>query len=196
MGGQPLPPAAEVKFLGWLRAYSAHEDPAASVCNFVALVVGWNGPFYPVYLIALAGGSIAAPALLTMLATPFFLAIPLLSQRSSLAGRLGLPLIGTVNTLWCIKLLGSATAVGLFLLPCVVLATLLFRRRELPWLLFAAAVPVAARLIPDAVFDPPLIALSAAATARVASLNIGSVATLTVLLVLQIAGLLRRLEPV
>jgi hypothetical protein len=45
-------------------------------------------------------------------------------------------------------------------------------------------------------FDPPLIARSAAATARVATLNIGSVAALTFLLALQFARLLRRLEPI
>ena len=182
--------------LAWLRGYAAHDDPAAAVCNFIALVVGWNTPFYPLYLIALSDRPIAAGGLLTLLSTPSFLAIPLPSRGSSRAGRLALPLVGTVNTLWCIKLLGSASAVGLFLLPCVALVTLLFRRRELPWLVFAAAVPIAAGLIPNAVFDPPLIALSAATTVRVASLNIGSVAALTVLLALQLAGLLRRLEPV
>ena len=183
-----------MNFLGSIRAYSAHQDPATEACNFIALVVGWNGPFYPLYLIALAGHSIGAAALLTMLATPGFLAIPWLARRSSCAGRLGLPVVGTLKTLWCTKLLGSATAMGLFLLPCIALATLLFRRRERGWLLLAVVVPLAAGLIPGAVFDPPIIALPAAASARVASLNIGSVATLTVLLTLQFAGLLRRLE--
>jgi hypothetical protein len=37
----------------WLRRYAAHPDPATATANLVALVVASNGPFYPLYVLAL-----------------------------------------------------------------------------------------------------------------------------------------------
>ncbi|MBW4092841.1 MAG: hypothetical protein HIU82_17315, partial [Proteobacteria bacterium] len=137
-----------MKLLAALRAYAAHDDPATAMANFVALVLGWNGPFYPLYVIALIGGTAGGAVFLTMLAMPFFLAIPALSHRSGTGARVALSLVGTVNTIWCIKLLGTPSAVGLFLLPCIALSALLFRRRERALFLPAAGLPLAALFMP------------------------------------------------
>ncbi|HEY1934018.1 MAG TPA: hypothetical protein VGG99_18565 [Acetobacteraceae bacterium] len=179
-------------WLGRLRAYYAHDDPAAETGNFVALVVGWNGPFYPLYVIAIAGRHSAALAPLTMLATPLFLALPWLSRRSSRAARFGLVLVGTANTLWCIKLLGEASGVVLFLLPCAALATLLFRRREQTSMLTAVALPLAAWFIPASIFGAALIRFNAAELAGLHTLNAASALVLTAVLAVQFSRLLQR----
>lgn len=42
-----------------------------------------------------------------------------------------LVVVGVANTLWCTALLGPATGVGLFVLPCLALVALVTRRRIL-----------------------------------------------------------------
>lgn len=195
MGHQPLfaapPPAAPpVRPLAALRAYAAHEDPATAMANVVALVLGWNGPLYPLYVIALIGRRDGAPAFLTMLAMPLFLAVPALSRRSGTGARAALALVGTANTIWCMKLLGPASGVGLFLLPCIALAALLFHRGERGLFLIAAILPLAALLVPGASFGAPILHLRASQTHRLAALNLVSVACLTFLFALRFARLL------
>jgi hypothetical protein len=177
-----------------LRAYMGHEDAAARTANLVAMVVGWNGPFYPIYLVAFVGWKIAFPSLLTTFAAPFFLAVPLLARWSSSLGRLALPVIGSVNTFWCLKLLGHETDVELFFLPCIMLTTLLFRNGE-QWLFWiAVALPVALYLLPEQWIGPPIILLSSAEASRLATLNEGSVFTLMVFIAVRFVSLLRSLE--
>jgi hypothetical protein len=177
-----------------LRAYLAHEDPAAQTANLIAVVVGWNGPFYPIYMIALIGWKVALPSLLTTSATPLLLAIPLLTRRSSSLGRLALPVIGSINTFWCLKLLAHETDVDLFFLPCIVLATLLFRNGE-RWLFWSAvALPAALYLLAERSIGQPAIALSSTEASRLATLNEGSVFMLMVFIAVQFVSLLRGLQ--
>ena len=188
MGRQPLSAEAAVKPLAALRRYAAHPDPATAAANGVALVVGGNGPFYPAY-IALIEPAAAQLALWTMLASPLFLAIPWLSRRSGLAARLALPLVGLGNTLWCTALLGAGSGVGLFVLPCLVLAGLLWRERlaMLAMLGLGLAVQQAVLRWPW----PSLAGLSAAQQDALVLLNTSSVGTLLAFLALVLAGLLR-----
>lgn len=86
-----------MNLLARCRAYAGHPDPAAAATNVVALVVALNGPFYPLYIIGLIGWA-GVSTFATMLSSPLFFAVPWLSRRSSLAGRVALPLIGTINT--------------------------------------------------------------------------------------------------
>jgi hypothetical protein len=172
----------------WLRRYSAHPDPASAAANLVALVVAGNGPFYPVYALALIGWDHSA-VWLTMLASPFFALVPALSRRSSRAGRTALPMIGVVNTVWCAALLGTASAVGLFLLPCIVLAALLCRddERWLMWWVMGLAVGALVWLTEfplDGLMD-----LTEAPEAALARLDAISVATLSGFVALQMAKL-------
>ena len=99
-----------------LREYVSNPDPMAKAAGTVAIVVAGNQPFYPLYLHAIAG--IAAwPAWLTLVSTPFFVAVPAVARRHSLTGRALLPIAGVANTLLCVKLFGVASAVELFLFP-------------------------------------------------------------------------------
>lgn len=169
-----------------LRAYGAHPDPATAAACFVAIVLGSNGPFYPVYVVALVGWAQGHIALLTMLAAPFFLAIPPLARRSPAAGRAALWLVGTINTVWCMKLLGPASGVGIFLLPCIALAALL----PAGWpRLAGAAVPLLVLLVPPIWFGMPIMALSEGQDAHLALLNRFSAACLMGLLALRLGRL-------
>ena len=112
-----------------IHRYTDNPDPLAKVAATVALVVASNQPFYPLYLHAIVGKQ-AWPAWLTLLTTPLFLAVPAVARRHSLAGRAMLPIVGVINTVLCVKLIGLATAVELFLLPCILLAAILFRTSE------------------------------------------------------------------
>ena len=110
-----------------LREYAANPDPLANAAGTIAIVVTVNQPFYPLYLHAIAG--IAAwPAWLTLVSTPLFMAVPAVARSHPLAGRALLPIAGVANTVLCVKLFGIASAVELFLLPCVLLG------RELGWI--------------------------------------------------------------
>lgn len=171
------------------RAYAAHPDPATAAANLIALVVAWNGPFYPLYAIALLGTA-GLPSFLTMAASPFFFAIPWLARRYPTAARAALPLVGTLDAIACTKLFGSNAGMEFFLLPCIVLAALLFRSRErwLGMLLIALAiVPI---LVPAATYGKPVFALASAQAAHLMSLNLVSVAMLLGLVALQMRSVL------
>jgi hypothetical protein len=94
-------------------------------------------------------------------------------------------LIGTINTVWCAKLLGVASGVQLFSLPCTMLATLLYRDGE-RWLgLALIGLTLLAQFVPGVILDPPLLPMDAAEAARLAPLNEACVGMLMGLLALQ-----------
>ena len=109
--------------------YAAHPDPQAAACNRIALVVAWNQPFYPLYLWWLVGGDWWV-SVWTFLSTPFFAGVPIVARRNALAGRALLPLTGIANALLSTKAFGQASGVELFLIPCMLIALLAFRRSE------------------------------------------------------------------
>ena len=174
-----------------LRAYAAHPDPATAAANQIALMLGSNGPIYPIYLFLIVGHRILLPSLFTSFAMPFFLAVPAVSRRHALAGRVMLVGVGTLNTLWCIKLLGPATGLNLILLPCILVALLLYRARERVVFLLCAGVPTLCMAMPPAYFGAPLVTLSPAETAGLASFHRYTAAVLTLFLVWQFAALMR-----
>ncbi len=182
-----------MRAVAWLRRYAAHPDPATAATNVVALVVAGNGPFYPLYVLALIGWD-RAGVWLTVLASPLFLAVPAISRRYPRAGRAALPLIGIVNTVWCAVLFGGTSGEGLFQLPCIVLVALLYRggERRLSLLLMGLAIGSVIMLTE---FPPSgLMQLSADAAATLARLNLISVATLTGFIALTFAGVLREIS--
>ncbi len=119
-----------IRALDALRNYRADPDPQAALANTVALVIVGNQPFYPLYLHAIVGRA-AWPAWITLVTLPLFAIIPAVARRNALIGRAMLPIIGTANSILATKLIGVDTGVELFLLPCVLLAAMLFRERAL-----------------------------------------------------------------
>jgi len=176
-----------------IAAYTAHPDPLTAATCLIAFVIGANGPFYPLYLYLMIGAA-ALPTVITLLVSPLFLAIPWLARRHSRAGRVALPLLGTLNTLWCAKLLGTASGVELFLLPCISLAALSFTASERRLSLALLALPFAVYLWQGYGhwLDAPLLLFTPAQYAALVSLNIASVGTLTAFIGLTYAGKTQR----
>jgi len=164
-----------------LRAYRDNPDPLALLANSVALVIAGNQPFYPLYLHWIVGEA-AWPAWLTLLTMPLFAAIPAVSRRHPLAGRMMLVIVGTANGVLAVKLIGLDTAVELFLLPCVLLATILFRPTERLAMLVALACPFAAYFVLDPAVGAPLATYSNAEYRSIINMHAFSVASLFALI--------------
>jgi len=112
-----------------LRAYAAHDDPLTAASNFIALLVASNQPLYPLYIYETVSDAIGV-SFFTLLSTPLFLAVPWVARRHSVAGRALLPIAGFANTALSTKLFGVASGVELFLIPCMIIATLSFHGKE------------------------------------------------------------------
>jgi hypothetical protein len=164
-----------------LRDYKTNPDPLAVLANTVALVVAGNQPFYPLYLYAIVGEA-AWPAWITLITTPLFAAVPAVARRSPLLGRAMLPTVGTANGILAVKLIGVDTGVELFLLPCVLLATILFRPGERVVMLAVLAFPFAAYLLLDRTVGAPLATYSAGDDRSIIAMHAFSVASLFALI--------------
>lgn len=174
----------------WRRiaAYAAHDDPLTASANWIALVVAWNQPFYPLYLWAVVGADKVAPSFLTFLSTPFFVVIPAVARRYPLAGRLMLPLTGIANGILSTKAFGIGSGVEIFLVPCALIGAALFRPSERPIGLVVIALSAAAYFIPEHVFGQPLAYYSAADNNGMVGLNSLSAATLIVFIGFLLSG--------
>jgi hypothetical protein len=157
-----------------LAAYLFHPDPLVATGNLIALVLGWNTPFYPFYLRWAAGAQAWPWGFLTLCVLPLFLAVPPLGRRNALAGRLLLALVGFGNIVFCTWLLGVASGTELFLMPCVLLPALIFRRAEWPALLPLIALPLAAYYLLHDHYPSPPVAWTADASAGMFALSAGS----------------------
>ncbi len=185
--------AAFRRLIAAIRAYAANEDPLAAAGNSIALVVASNQPFYPLYISWAVGGDIW-PSFYTFLSTPFFLAVPAVTRRSSLAGRALLPLAGIGNTILSAKLFGEASGVELFLGPCIVIAALLFRQSEryVALIIVAMAILIFASLRGS--YGAPFHMYSIEEYTRFLRLNAFSVATLLAFVGLMVSNAIAEIE--
>jgi hypothetical protein len=182
-----------MKLLDWLRRYMGHPDPQAAAANWVAMVVGWNTPFYPLYLLAMPGTGIFPAGWLTLTATPFFLAVPAAMRRNMLAGRLMLLAVGTANSVFVSWIMGAGSGTDLFLIPCAILAALLYRPGERLLRLGVLGVVLLAFLL-CVYWLPSLTALAPDTLAAVSRLNAFSVLCLIAFMALIYAPLMGRVE--
>lgn len=164
--------------IGAVRRYAGHPDPRVAAANVIALLVASNQPFYPLYLAWLVSGAIT-PVWFTFLSTPFFLAVPALARRNTLAGRALLPLAGIGNTVSCAWLFGSASAVEIFFIPCAAIALLVFRPKERLVAFVLAGLALGAYLLLNGRYGAPIVAYSAQDYAALARLNVVSASMLT-----------------
>jgi hypothetical protein len=170
-----------------LAAYLAHPDERVATGNLVALVLGWNTPFYPLWLRWAAGAEALPVGLLTLCVLPLFLAVPPLARRRPTLGRLWLAIVGFGNVIFCTWLFGEASGTELFLLPCLLLPGLLFSRSEWPFLLPLLGAPLVAYYALHGHYPPPPQAWSADASAGMFALNAGSVGCLMAFFALLVA---------
>ncbi|MGQ3294457.1 MAG: hypothetical protein ACT6U0_19885, partial [Shinella sp.] len=153
-----------------------------------------NKPFYPLYVWYLVGDGVSA-ALGSLVAAPFFLAIPFLAPRSSLAARVALPLVGTLDTLFETKLFGPASGTELFLAACILLVALSFRADELWWQRGAAVFVFVIFVFSRNWIGMPLHAWKGSGLSILLNLNAFAVASLTTFIALRFAGIVRSGEP-
>jgi hypothetical protein len=172
-----------------LQEYVSNPDPMAKAAGTVAIVVASNQPFYPLYLHAIAGIA-ARPAWLTLLSTPFFVAVPAVAHRHSLTGRALLPIAGVANTMLCVKLFGVASGVELFLFPCILLGAILFRPTERAIMALVLLTLLVAYMGLDRNLGPPLQIFSADEYRSIIAVHAASVASLTAFIGLLFASLL------
>jgi hypothetical protein len=125
-----------------MRRLAAHNDPLTETSNWVALLIGTHLPFWPLYVLWCAGLQALPSALLTAAFAPVFLAVPFVSRRSGLLGRIAMVLAGTGNAVFTVWVLGYDSGTALFLAPCGALAALSFRRRERVLMLLFTGLPV------------------------------------------------------
>ena len=163
--------------VGAVRRYANHPDPRVAAANFIALLVASNQPFYPLYLSWLV--SDISPVWYTFLSTPFFLAVPALARKNSLAGRALLPLAGIGNTVPCAWLFGTASAVEIFFIPCAAIALLVFRPKERLFAFGVAGLALGAYLLLIGRYGAPMVAYGAEDYAALARLNVVSASMLT-----------------
>ncbi|HEV7322206.1 MAG TPA: hypothetical protein VGO04_26680 [Ensifer sp.] len=161
-----------------MRRYASHPDPRVQAANVISLVVASNQPFYPLYLYWLVSDEVT-PALFTFFSTPFFLAVPALARRQTVAGRALLPLAGIGNTVLCAWLFGSQSAVEVFYIPCAVIALLVFRPHERLFGLVLAGMAFGAYFLFNGRYGTPMVAYSADEYAALARLNALSASMLT-----------------
>jgi hypothetical protein len=159
------------------NAYRAHPDPRTASANTLALVLAYNGPCYPLYLYWLIGPAFW-PSLISLWAVPLYALVPMLSRRNSLAGRVVLMAVSTLNTVSYVLLFGARAELQLFLLPCIALGLLFSHaERRLAWAL--AAVPLALFVWLRHYHGAPIRPFSDSQYHAMATLTEVSVATLT-----------------
>jgi hypothetical protein len=180
----------------WSRfvAHIASDDPIVAASNTIAMVVAGNQPFYPLYVWWIVGDD-HWTSLVTFLSTPFFVAVPAVARRWPGAGKALLPLTGIGNTFLCAKAFGEASTVELFLLPCVIIAAMSFRRDERSWAIGVIAVAVVGFLALHGRYGAPLHVFSKDEYASFTSMNAISVACLTVLVIYKFIVARRALAP-
>ena len=104
-------------------------DPLVAAAGLLGLILASNQPFYPLYVWLLTGeGAVRASVVLAAL--PLFAAVPWVARRWSVVGRAMLPVVGIVNTVVTVGVLGAEAGVAVLLVPCAMLAATLFRASE------------------------------------------------------------------
>jgi hypothetical protein len=153
-------------------------DPLTAAMNTVAAVLAGNTPFYPIYLYVVLGRDATPALLLTLCSLPFWCAVPVIARRSGVAARVFLTVVGVLNTVWCAAVLGFDTGIALFLIPCILLATLGFHRAERRLMLGLTALPFLAYAVLRYAPIGPMVRMGAAESLDLVTLNGVSVACL------------------
>lgn len=192
MGRESLSFAPGLK--GLFSRIVGHNDPLVGAANLIALVVAWNAPLYPLYVWWVAGAGGMPWALLTGCSLPFFGSILLVSRRFPLAARAMLPTVGTANTVWCSVIMGQAAGEELFLLPCGMIAALLFRPNERVLMLAVTSVPLLTHLLLAGHYPVPPHIYTGAQYDALRSMNIISVGMLTAFVGIVFSGVLAQSE--
>lgn len=177
-----------------IRSFAAHPDPLAEAGNWVALTIGSHLPFWPLYIFWVAGREALPSSLLTASMAPLFLAVPIVTRRSSLCGRLATPALGLVNTVFTVWILGPASGTEIFLVPCAALSALIFRQTERILMLGLTVLPLIVWCLLREHPPTPLHPYDDAVARDLVALNVWSIAALMALLGWLQADIYRKME--
>ena len=179
--------------LRWLRAYTASDNPRVSACNTIAMVIAWNQPYYPLYLLWIVGRDawVGVPDAFSGI---LFFAVPAIARRSGMLGRVAMVILSVANVVFCSMMLGEAAGVQLLFLPCGMLAAILFTWRERFVMLAMTALPLVVWLMTRGRLDIPLVRFPPEAYASLFTLNAVSAGSLMVFFGWLLAGISRRDE--
>jgi hypothetical protein len=163
-----------------VTSFVADADPLTEASNRLALIVASNQPFYPLYIKWMTG-EISPLLALTFVSTPLFIASPWVARRLPGVGRLWFPAVGAINTFFCTAIFGVASGVELFLVPCLIIATLSCRARERRALLACIAMIVGMFILLHGHYGPALFEVEPARLAALNALNSYSALFLSVI---------------
>ncbi|MGV3551186.1 hypothetical protein [Rhizobium sp.] len=166
-------------------------DPLTQATVTVTWVIVLNKPFYPLYVWWLVGSGVQA-SLGTLLSVPFFLFVLYLARNWPLAARLGLPIVGTLDTVFETKLFGYSSGTELFLAPCMMLAALSFNPLEKWWQRGLAAGIFLVFVVTHGRLGAALYAWTVEDLATLFSINAFAVASLMAFIAIRYAGVRRK----
>jgi hypothetical protein len=172
-------------------SYIGHRDPLARAGNVIAMFILSNQPFYPLYVFLLVGGRFW-PTLLTLISSPFYVAVPWLMRRSTLAGKWLLIVASIGNTLLSIKALGPDSGLELFFFPCAVLGALIFEAKEPRSAWIAAVLPIVIFLVLRGRYGAPFETFSGAEYGTLLTLHAVSAGAICVFICFTIASALQK----
>lgn len=165
-----------------LSVYVDSSDPLVRANNVLALLVASNQPFYPFYVRFMAGDDGGA-SFITLLSTPFFVAVPTLARLSRSAALAAVPVIGLVNGMFATKALGAAAGIELFAIPCMLVALLGSDRRSWAIVMSAAVAALAVYAAVYATTDGSWAGFGAVAHSSVYRLHLVSIVFLSLYIV-------------
>jgi len=162
--------------------FAAHEDSLTEASNTIALVLASNTPFYPLYLYFILGHAGLPWLFFAGVSFPFFCLTLWVARRKPVLGRVWLSVAATLNSIYVTWLLGEASDTALFLIPCISLAVLSFRRRERLPMLICTALPFVLFYFLQGHFPTPPARYSPSAYHSLLILNEVSVASISAVL--------------
>ena len=171
-----------------IRRYAAADDERAAAANTISLVLAWNTPLYPLYLLTVTDKNTWEGLWLTLFSFPILLSIPIIMQKNNVFGRAILLITSTGNTIFCTWILGETSGTMMFLFPCITLTTLLFRKSE-PWALWPLlAFPIMAGAAMYGQYPPSPFACQASACSAILRINVASIVMLLAFIGLLASG--------
>jgi hypothetical protein len=162
--------------------FAAHADKLTEASNTIALVLASNTPFYPLYLYFILGRAGLPWLFFASASFPFFFLTLWIARRNSVCGRAWLSLVATLNSVYVTWLLGEASGTALFLIPCISLAVLSFRRSEKLPMAICTGLPFVLFYFLQGHFPPPPARYAAANYHSLLILNEFSVASISAVL--------------
>lgn len=153
-------------------------DPLTGAAGSVAFLLAVNKPVYPLYLLFLAPSAFEV-SLFTALSLPLYLFVWGMARKGhSYPARLGIVIVGMIDTILISFLLGGDSGALLFLFACTILAGVVFYDDEKWVSRVLISVSFLAFLTLEGRVGPSVTAISASDMQTLYFINVSGVAAL------------------